>query len=60
MVGDDAEGAPEGSAGDRLGWTDGIVPGDDDILGDSLELAPGGGETLGFQEGEEPGKTLGR
>jgi len=36
------------------------VLGDDDILGDSLGLALGGGEKLGFQEGEELGRTLGR
>jgi len=56
----DTEGAPEGSADDRLGWTDGVVLGDDDILGDSLGLALGCGETLGFQEGEELGRPLGR
>ena len=44
------EGAPEGTAD-----TDGVVLGDDDLLGDSLGFALVDGDTLGFPEGEELG-----
>ena len=57
------EATPEGPGGDRVGRIDGVVLGEDDILGVSLGLALGeslgDGDTLGFSEGGELSRTLG-
>ena len=51
----DGEDAPEGTVDDTVGCTNGDVLGADEALGESLRIALGDADTLGFPEGEELG-----